>query len=165
MLATGATVLLAVGTFLVGVGAASTRVSDSTGGSRRSALIMSLAVGQCFDFPSEGHQDLASDVEVFGVEVMPCEEPHDNEIVGVFDDDADVGAPYPGLQELMATVSDRCLDEFEAWVDTTFETSSLDVRVIGPTADGWSLGDRTILYAASRVDEQKLDRSVQASGI
>jgi len=157
--------LFAVATFVGGLAVIAWPTTSSTSDGHHRAFTMSLVVGQCFDVPPEVGAVGTDDAELLEVEVMPCDEPHDHEIISAFDHEAASGVAYPGIDELTANAEDRCIADFETWVGSSFEVSSLDILVLGPTAEGWSLDDRTLLCIAARIDGQKLDRSVRASRI
>lgn len=157
--------LLAVATFVGGLGVIARPITGSTSDGHRRAFTMSLVVGECFDVPPEVGAVGTDDAELLEVEVMPCEESHDHEVISAFDHEAATGVPYPGIDELTTNAEDHCIADFETWVGLSFEDSSLDLLMIGPTAEGWSLDDRTLLCITGRIDGQKLDRSVRASRI
>ena len=141
------------------------RANDGTIASRGSLLVMDLHVGDCFDDPT-GLNPAAPDlVDVVGVEVLPCDVPHDNEVFAKLDHEGGSTAGYPGEAEITEYAVERCIDEFEPWVGLSFDESILDVLFIVPHAKGWGVGDRGIVCAAHRVDLGKLDSSVRDAGI
>ena len=97
---------------------ASSGLDRSVDDPRRPVLAVSLAVGQCFDLPSEVQAEPDTS-PLLGVELVPCDEPHDNEVVAAFDQEAERDAPYPGEDELIAQGGDRCVEPFEEFVGTT----------------------------------------------
>ena len=166
-----ATFALAVTIFEVsghsaGGSARADRTNDGSIASRGSVLAMDLRVGDCFDDPDDLTSAAPGEtVDVVGVEVLPCDAPHDNEVFAIVDHPAGSDAAFPGEEALGKHAVERCVDQFEGWVGLPYEESILDVIVIAPQADGWRLGDRSILCAAHRLDLQKLDSSVRNAAI
>jgi Domain of unknown function (DUF4328)/Septum formation len=155
--------VLALAAFVGGLAAVARPTTGSASDGHRRAFAMSLVVGECFDVPPDVGEVGTDDVELLDVEVMPCEEPHEHEVVSVFDHEAASGVPYPGIDGLTSDATDQCIADFETWVGSSFEDSSLGILVLGPSEHGWSLDDRTLLCITGRIDGRKLDHSVRAS--
>lgn len=101
-----------------------------------------IRVGDCY-------QDSGPSVERF--DVVPCEEPHDNEVFLLFDAP---GGRYPGKEALTDLAATRCTGEaFTRYVGVPLEQSDLRTFEVLPTRDTWERdGDREIicvLYAAA----------------
>jgi hypothetical protein len=90
-----------------------------------------IRVGDCFDDPAV-------------VDVVPCDELHDNEVFHLFDVD---DGEYPGRDALESLSSRRCgEDAFEAYVGDTVGGSLYDVFQIVPSPESWADdGDRTVV--------------------
>lgn len=116
--------------------------------------VFSLAVGDCFDDPSE------SAGEISDVAIVDCTEPHDNEVFHVIDV---ADGTFPGDAALAEQAQAECLPAFEAYVGTTYEESALDVFPITPTAGSWEAGDRQVVCALYDVDLAKLTGSMQGT--
>ncbi len=100
--------------------------------------VFDLAVGDCFDAPSD-----EDTFQVSSVPIVECSEPHDNEIYALFDmDDAD---DFPGDDAAVAAAEEGCLSRFEDFVGAPYETSIYYVGALWPSADTWADGDREIV--------------------
>lgn len=97
--------------------------------------VFSLEVGQCFDRPDETEQ-------VFSVDTVPCEEPHDFEVYAVFDLP---DGPFPPVDELEEQGGQGCLDRFEAYVEHPYPTSEIFAETLLPSASSWETGDREVI--------------------
>lgn len=117
--------------------------------------VFDLSEGDCWDDPSE-----TSDT-VNQVEVVPCDEPHDNEVYLVFDlADGDFDA-----SAVQSDADTGCLDAFDAFVGTPYEDSRLDYFNLTPTADSWDAGDREVVCSLYDIDLKKLVGSMEGSGV
>jgi hypothetical protein len=117
--------------------------------------VFDLEDGDCWDDP-----ETTSD-QVNEVEVLPCSEPHDNEIYHVFDladGDFDATAVEEGARS-------GCLDEFDAFVGLPYADSELDVFAIWPTEESWAEGDREVLCSVYAIDLRKLVGSMEGEAI
>jgi hypothetical protein len=119
------------GVALVGIVAVTMAVGCASPGN-----VFSVAPGDCFDDP-----DTAAD-EISDVELVDCDEPHDNEVYAVVElEDGD----YPGDDVVLARAQDVCLDAFESYVSEPYATSELFATWIVPTQGSWSDGDREVV--------------------
>lgn len=101
--------------------------------------VFDLSVGDCLN-------TVAGD-QVKDVPVVPCEQPHDEEIY--FEFALDEAAEYPGQDIVVEQARSGCLEEFENFVGIAYEDSVLDYYPLFPTAEGWdSAGDRTVQCVA-----------------
>ena len=117
--------------------------------------VFDLGVGDCFnDEPGAGD-------EVTEVPVVPCSEPHDNEIYYEYQM---TDAVFPGDEAAVESGGFRCLDEFEGFVGADYLDSELDLFPITPTAGSWAEGDRTVYCALYALDLSKLTGSMRGSG-
>ncbi|MFV0372590.1 septum formation family protein [Microbacterium sp.] len=98
--------------------------------------VFTLAVGDCFD-------DEGGDAgEISELPVVPCAEPHDNEVFYEF---ALADGEFPGNDEIYAEADAACLEEFTSFVGTSYEESVYGFLYLTPTKGGWSeLGDRIV---------------------
>jgi hypothetical protein len=137
----------------------SSRASDDDG--RRSVLAMNLELGDCFDKP-RGWSDSPDGVStILAFNVLPCTEAHDGEVVGEVRHAADPDAPYPGDDALIADAEAPCLEHFEEWVGLSYFESLLEMSAMGPDAEGWEAGDRTLLCLAWRPGSGRLVGTVR----
>ena len=116
-----------------------------------------VRIGDCFD-----------DAYSFGEEVsslpgVPCSEPHDNEAFAVFDLSI---SSYPESDEAMAELAhNACVDRFDSFVGTDYESSSLDVVTLYPTSESWRQNDREVVCAVYDMEENKLVGSMKGRGL
>lgn len=98
------------------------------------ADVFALRVGDCLNM-------IAAD-EVETVPVVPCGEPHSDEVFHEFQiPDGD----YPGDDAVIAAAEESCLAAFEPFVGLPFEESTLDVSWYVPTQQSWEgMDDRTV---------------------
>jgi hypothetical protein len=141
----------------------SSRVSDDDG--RRSVLAMDLELGDCIDQPRDIPTDPNEVADVFAVNVRPCQESHDAEVVGVVVHPADDEADFPGDDAVFDHAEEPCIEAFEEWVGVPFEESTLDLYFIIPNEEGWDFGQRTIRCVTIPIDGQPLEGSVRGTGI
>jgi hypothetical protein len=138
--------------------------AEESSPSRRTVLAMDLELGDCIDEPRDepvGPTERA----VLALNVRPCHESHDAEVVGVVRHPADDSADYTGLKAIFEHAEPACVDAFEEWVGVQFSESSLDLFYLYPNEDGWAFGDRTIQCLAFPLDGQPLEGTVRGTGI
>lgn len=129
---------------------------DTTGSITESgdASVFDLQVGDCFN-----DEAVATEV-VTQVPVVPCSEPHDNEVFFEF---SMTDAVFPGNEQAVAAGGLRCVDEFATYVGVAYADSELDLFPITPTADSWSNGDRVVYCALYAVDLSKLTGTMRGA--
>lgn len=127
-------VLLALAGYLLFLGDSGTFIDD-------------LSVGDCFQTPA--------DMEVAVVDVVSCEDPHDEEIYAITQLPHAVDQPYPGLLAVDEAAFTACFDDFQAFVGAPYETSMLDIFWFSPTGESWVEGDRRVVCSVVRVDFQR----------
>jgi hypothetical protein len=117
--------------------------------------VFDLEEGDCWDDPEE------SSSQVNEVEVLPCDQPHDNEIYLVFDlPDGDFDAT--AVEEGSA---DGCGSDFEGFVGLDAETSELDFFAIYPTEATWAEGDREVVCSLYDEEFRKLVGSMEGQEV
>lgn len=98
------------------------------------ADVFAIRVGDCMN---EASGEVVSEVPV-----VPCDQPHDEE---VFFDFELSGEEYPGDEAVQTQASDGCLAQFEPFVGLAYESSTLDFYPYTPTKESWDqLGDRIV---------------------
>ncbi len=117
--------------------------------------VFALEVGDCFDDPDEFG-------EIASVDVVPCSEPHDNEIFHTFD--LPDGA-LPDTDAIDEAAFAGCLPAFEQYVGASYQESSLDISYLSPTAESWDRGDREIACLLYDLNLEKLTGSMRGAGI
>ena len=109
--------------------------------------VLDLTTGDCFNDPADGSQEIAN------VEMVDCNEPHDNEAFHVFQIDA-IG----NQSDYEAT----CIEAFEAYVGIDYLESEIFVGNVSPTSDSFSQGDRDVVCIGFLIGEQ-LTESIKGS--
>lgn len=98
--------------------------------------VTALDAGECFDLP----YGTMGDGEVYDVDEVPCEQPHDGEVFAVI---ALGGDTYPGSAGLDADT--KCLARKAGYaMDAWAVPEEADVYSLTPTEDSWKYGDREI---------------------
>jgi hypothetical protein len=76
------------------------------------------------------------------VPVVPCDQPHDEE---VFFDFLLTGDEYPGEEAIQTEADNTCLVEFERFVGLAYDSSTLDYYAYRPSEESWTqLSDRAV---------------------
>ena len=121
---------------------------------RGPAMLDHLDAGTCFDTPS------AIDV-VAVVTVVPCQNPHDEEVFAVFELST---SRAPSAADAAETGLDECLARFTPFHGSFEVSDGLDVIVYTPDEQAWRSGDRTATSAVARIDGAPLVGSAAAGG-
>ncbi len=111
-----------------------------------------MRVGDCFDDNSAGNGEISS------LPGVPCSDPHDNETFAVFSIKQD---NFPAGEEMDEIAYGGCMAQFEPFVGRDYESSSLEIFPIYPTADSWAQDDREVICALYDMEENKLQSSVK----
>lgn len=115
-----------------------------------------MRIGDCFD-----NSDAASD-EVSELPGVPCSQPHDYETYAVFDLALD---SYPSEDSMNELAYASCLERFDAFVGTDYESSVLEIITLYPTMTSWQQDDREVVCALYDMNAQKLIGSTKGRGI
>jgi Septum formation len=111
-----------------------------------------LAVGDCFDDPAKD--------TVASILVVPCDEPHQIEVVGLVQlADGD----YPGRAGAEYEGRARCDDALQAYVDGAGPPASIALDSFVPTPASWADGDRIVQCLAFRPDKSSMDSTLRGS--
>ena len=115
-----------------------------------------LAVGDCI--PLVEYDDEAT--EIFEVPVVPCDQPHTDEVFYKYDlPDGE----YPGDDAIYELAWEGCREQFEGFVGLSYEESELDIYPYSPTQASWSRWkDRTVHCIVFSYDE--VTGSLQGAG-
>lgn len=134
-----------------------TRGTDGDVASAGVIPIEELRPGDCFEEPTaaDGTQP------IFGVELVPCDEPHGFEVFAAVQLPAAGGAPFPGEDEAFEQAVLLCDEAFASTVAVGATTPVLDLYVINPSPESWAVGDREVLCGVYRFDGQELDAPVE----
>lgn len=117
------------------------------------ADVYALTVGDCLDD--------ATGTEVTEVPVVPCDQPHDNEVIYSFDMPE---GDFPGQEAFTAAALEQCPPAFTEYVGIAWEESMYDVWPMTPTEAGWTQGgDHEILCLAFDPTLTKIEGSVKGT--
>ena len=139
-------------------GAANEADRDSTGAIVGAGNVgaFQVQVGDCFDDASSFEDEVSS------LPGVPCSEPHDNEAFAVFDLTI---ATYPEDGAMADLVLDSCMQRFDSFVGRDYESSSLDIATLFPSAESWSQNDREVICAVYDMNASKLVGSAKGRGL
>ncbi|AIR96158.1 septum formation family protein [Streptomyces glaucescens] len=130
---------------LLAIGAVGcSEVSDAVDGAKdtakkaaRQQSVFSLDIGDCYN-PNGKAEGTA-----FAVEVVPCTEAHEGQVVGEFA--IDKGQEYPGDDEISAIADTRCPVEAQKYApDTWALPKGAALFYYTPTKESWVTGDRAV---------------------
>ncbi|MBT2876007.1 septum formation family protein [Streptomyces cellulosae] len=125
----------------VGCSEASEVVDDAKDGAKKAARqrsVFSLDVGDCYN-PNGGKVE----GEAYLVEVVPCDEAHQGEVVGEFA--LDGGSEYPGDEKVVEIADGRCAVEAQTYApDTWALPKGVGLSHYTPTRESWATGDRAV---------------------
>ena len=101
--------------------------------------VFELEVGDCFDDPE-------STDAIQTVPVVPCDQPHDNEIIALVDHPGGAADPFPGVEAIETLGDEQCQGEaFSTYVGVEYEFSRYFITTLTPTEGSWAQGDREIV--------------------
>lgn len=98
------------------------------------ADVFALMVGDCMNEVSE---ELVSEVPV-----VPCDQPHDEE---VYFDLTLEGEEYPGDDVIQTQSDEACLAQFEPFVGLAYDSSTLGFYAYRPSQESWEQMDDRIV--------------------
>ena len=116
----------------------------------------SMRVGDCFDDSS-----VVGD-EVTNLPGVPCSQPHDYETYAVFDVSM---SSYTSDESMSALAYESCLEHFDSFVGTNYDSSVLEITTLYPTLESWQQDDREIVCALYDMSNEKLVGSTKGRGI
>ncbi|MEU4147092.1 septum formation family protein [Streptomyces parvulus] len=111
----------------------------------RQRSVFQLDTGDCYN-PSGKAEGTA-----YTVEIVPCDEAHEGQVVGEFA--IDEGDKYPGEDGVSAVADTRCPVEAQKYApDTWALPKGAELFYYTPTAESWATGDRSVscTYTASK---------------
>lgn len=104
------------------------------------ADVFQIRVGDCLNTG-----DMGATEEVTDVPIVPCAEPHDDEVYHAYDlADGD----FPGEDAILSDAESTCIAEFANFIGLAYEESALDYWPMYPTEGSWGNGDREVLCIA-----------------
>lgn len=139
--------------------------ADTTGGGvgTRAALpslqkvgVGALEVGECVQ-----DNTLRDKGQVETVDVVPCSQPHDEEVFAIVPLG---GQSLPASAEVERLADQGCGARFRAYVGVALRGSRLDFGWWLPTKDAWASGDRTVVCTLESPDGSRLVGSMRNTG-
>jgi hypothetical protein len=125
-----------------------------------------VQVGDCFNdahlFDDESFDDELFDDEISSVPGVPCSEPHDNEAFAVFDVSIENYLDEDAMYEL---AYDSCMTHFESFVGKDYESSTLEITTMYPTAESWNQNDHEVVCAVFDMNADQLVGSAAGRGL
>jgi len=115
-----------------------------------------IRVGDCFDDSSTVGD------EVTNLPGVPCSQPHDYETYAVFDVSM---TSYTSDEDMSALAYESCLERFDSFVGTDYDSSVLEITTLYPTNESWQQDDREIVCALFDMSNEKLVGSTKGRGI
>lgn len=123
-------------------------------------IVSEVSEGDCFsDVP--GGPELPSGQQF--VAVVPCVTGHASEVFANAEFPEPPGAEYPGDEALGMRANEECRERFDNYVGSEYESSSLEIRYLYPTADDWDVDDRFFTCILTAPDG--ISTSAKASGL
>lgn len=133
---TAAAVLLSIGA--AGCSDVVDNAKEGVKKAARQRSVFSLSIGDCYNPNSK-----AAEGEAFAVEIVPCGEPHQGQVVGEFA--IDDGKAFPGDDAVAAIADERCPVEAQKYApDTWALPEGVGILYYHPTKESWSTGDRAV---------------------
>lgn len=118
--------------------------------------VFSLEVGQCFQLPEDDPE------QVTDVEVVDCDEPHENEVFHTFELEGD---QFPGQEAATVAAEEACYGAaFEDYIGQPYESSEVEVFSIFPTRTSWEDADDREVTCALKVPDERVEGSLRDSG-
>jgi hypothetical protein len=117
-----------------------------------------VLVGDCYEDPVGATDEW---VAVDELRVVACDEPHDLEVLALFDLP---GGSFPGHETILEMMEERCIPIFDVLVGRPFDESELSIQILAPTEETWARGDREVVCSAYALDGTKLVGSIRGSG-
>ncbi len=114
--------------------------------------VQNVGVGTCLNDPG-------GEV-VTGIDPIPCDEPHQFEMIGSVKIPGDA---FPGNDESFDLAIDRCVPMFEEYVGIAYQDSLWWLNAFTPTAEGWESGDRIANCLVFQFDDDRNIVSVTGS--
>jgi hypothetical protein len=115
------------------------------------ATVFGLRPGQCFDSLPNG---------IAGAHAVPCAQPHDAEVYGVF---SVAGHRWPGTVALGSQARLGCQRRLAGYLNPQLASTSLAETYVYPNAGAWAAGEHMVICEI-RGTRGKLTGSVRAAG-
>lgn len=122
------------------------------------ADVFSLKIGDCANQPAGDEET----VEVTSLPVVPCTDPHTDELYAEKELEA---GDYPGDEAIASLTEEFCLAEFEGFVGLSYEESSLDIWPMFPVQVGWETQDDRVVQCFITAGTEPTTGSLKGSAI
>ena len=137
--------------------------SASSDSAAQSTLATDLALGDCFNEPSDANTSNEK-FTLLAVNVVPCGQSHDEEVVGYIAYPAGPDVAFPGDDARRTRRRGMC-PAFEDWVGRPLAEMSLEMGYPWPLQDSWDAGERGILCVAYQTGGSRLVGSVRNTAL
>ncbi len=115
-----------------------------------------LKVGDCFDSSASN--------EIRGIEVKPCDKPHNSEIFFIVTHPAGPTDAYPGKDALVQYAADNCLGQpLTEYLGIPLEQSKLKDFEIVPQESAWKDGRRVLVCGLDTGGQGDITGSVKGT--
>ncbi|MCC9205995.1 septum formation family protein [Arthrobacter sp. zg-Y769] len=119
-----------------------------------------LKAGDCYTNPDPGSG--ATDEVIVEVDLVPCDEPHQQEVFHVSEmPDGD----YPGQETLDTKAMEICSTEFEGYVGTAVEETTVAGGYIIPSPESWDQEDDRSIMCTLGDTTKEVSESYKDSGL
>ncbi len=115
-----------------------------------------VQVGDCFNDATSFSDEVSS------VPGVPCSEPHDNEAFAVFDLSIE---SYPDAEAMYELSYNSCMEHFESFVGRDYDSSTLEITTMYPSAESWNQNDREVVCAVFDMNANQLVGSAAGRGL
>lgn len=126
------------------------------GGGESDVPVFLIRPGDCFNDPPPERQ-------LEQVDVVTCEQPHDNEVFATVAHPAPRDEAFPGRDAVVAYAEQACPQPFADYVGATYDQSRFTLFPIVPSATTWERGDRQVICALYDHEAGKLTGSARGS--
>ncbi len=152
----GVYIAIALGVFVYNAATEADR--DDTGAIVDSGNVdaFQIRAGDCFDDASSMEDEISS------LPGVPCADPHDNEAYAVFEVSF---TDYPQGDEMSELAYSACMERFESFVGTDYQSSALDIFTMYPSPDSWKQDDREVVCAIYDMNAEKLTGSMKGRAL
>ncbi|MDL4814819.1 DUF4190 domain-containing protein [Actinomadura opuntiae] len=107
-----------------------------------------MRIGDCIDDPAMAGApagDTVPPVQVEDVKIVPCDGPHDGEVLDAFTLEE---TAMPAEEEMQRLAADGCKRRVESRIDRDPDSEQLTMSYYYPTGVSWRLGDRGVTCLA-----------------
>ncbi len=102
-----------------------------------STTVMDLKPGDCLNLPSELDLKHGAEFSLSAVERTECDKPHQAEVIHSFDVATSEDEDFPGVDTLWERAQEVCTTQFENYVGSTLENSTLELMPMLPSEESW----------------------------